>query len=120
MGIPDYLNLDRAFAEEHDLPVIEYQASFFRTFGRLSIDQEGRLIEHQHRYEWSGEVDDARPGRRVELGDRYLAFHGDTRIYGNAGDLRVDAVLRFTEGIVTAVFHSDAYPEELTLLACAE
>ena len=120
MGIPDYLTLDETFADKHELPSIEYQASFFRHFGKLSIDQDGRLIEHQHSHESSGEADEIMKSRRVERGDRHLAYHGDIQIWGKADGTSFDVVLRFTEGIVTSVIEWTAYPEELKLLAYAE
>ena len=120
MGIPDYLTLDKTFADKHELPSIEYQASFFRHFGKLSIDQDGRLIEHQHGYESSGEADEILKSRRVELGDRHLAFHGDIQISGTGEGKSINVVLRFNAGIVTSVIEWNAYPEELKLLAYAE
>jgi hypothetical protein len=51
MGIPDYVTLHPDIAKSYDVPCIEYQTHFFGSFGRLVIDQEGRLVEHQHRYE---------------------------------------------------------------------
>ena len=122
MGFFDYLTCEAELpALGRPVGVLFQTKSVFRTSAELTITQGGRLIERRFRREECG-TREIRPGftlpdyRRIPLGERDLAFHGDVWFYGEADGKTLEYVARFTNGQLEWIRLHQELPELHRLL----
>ena len=104
MGVFDYLTCEAAVPGLGRPAGVLFQTkSVFRASAELTITQSGRLIEHRFQQEECG-TRELRPGvtlpayRKIPVGERDLAFHGDVWFCGEAGGKTLEYVARFSNG----------------------
>lgn len=124
MGFSDNLRLEAAYPEYGVPRGAPFQTkSLYAGGGEFTITVDGQLVEHRYRYEEDpershpyGDWPMPKP-KRVSLGDRVIAYHGDILLIYNGPDKRwLELVARFTQGRLEWLRPLEEYPEENRVL----
>lgn len=118
MGLFDIIKSESSHPECGVTEGMTFQSkSLYAAGGEFTITSDGKLIEHQYRYESNPDKDGETAMlpllTRIPIGDCTIAYHGDILLVAaGKGDPLQELVARFTHGRLEWIRALSAYPAE--------